>query len=517
MFPLPGGGGVPSLDPSALFLLKQQENRCDDTIGKWIQPLSQNRTLPVGNTACRHGNCTTDNRTCTEASACGPQALGYALCLRYKQGIKNDTVRAQQNCTHLTQAPDGTNNTGYCLPCELGQYCPQGTITRAYSILENKCPAGSICETPDDIDVCPASTYCPQSTFFPGNKGLTICDKPGMYCPPGTPYNLDKSPGHQSFWCPAGHYCPNSTLSLPCPVNFFCWEGSLEPQPCGDSWDLTYSISRQQCATIGTSKAPQSWEGEVFVAVFAAMLVIVCVLNRLLQYYWASALRTKLDKSVSKLNQKLIKLVATGEGNLDVIGGGTNTNANVTDSFKPFPVRDGIMFSYKDLTLTVNAGGQPKVVVDRVSGEVPAATMTAVMGPSGAGKTSFMNVLCDRAGYGITTGSLSINGKEGDRISNHRDLMGFVPQDDIVHDELTVRENLMFAAINRLPLAKDRWCRTKMICSKEQRANYIEYVDQVLDLLQIAHVQDSIVGSVEKRGISGGQRKRVNIGLELVS
>ena len=56
-----------------------------------------------------------------------------------------------------------------------------------------------------------------------------------------------------------------------------------------------------------------------------------------------------------------------------------------------------------------------------------------------------------------------------------------------------------------------------MICSKEQRANYIEYVDQVLDLLQIAHVQDSIVGSVEKRGISGGQRKRVNIGLELVS
>jgi ABC-type multidrug transport system fused ATPase/permease subunit len=172
----------------------------------------------------------------------------------------------------------------------------------------------------------------------------------------------------------------------------------LEPQPCGDSWDLTYSISRQQCATIGTSKAPQSWEGEVFVAVFAAMLVIVCVLNRLLQYYWASALRTKLDKSVSKLNQKLIKLVATGEGNLDVIGGGTNTNANVTDSFKPFPVRDGIMFSYKDLTLTVNAGGQPKVVVDRVSGEVPAATMTAVMGPSGAGKTSFMNVLCDRAG-----------------------------------------------------------------------------------------------------------------------
>ena len=49
------------------------------------------------------------------------------------------------------------------------------------------------------------------------------------------------------------------------------------------------------------------------------------------------------------------------------------------------------------------------------------------------------------------TGTLTLNGKV-DRISNHRDIMGFVPQDDVVHDDLTVRENLLYAAMLRLPI-----------------------------------------------------------------
>ena len=80
------------------------------------------------------------------------------------------------------------------------------------------------------------------------------------------------------------------------------------------------------------------------------------------------------------------------------MGGGKSSSSNSSKKGRSFPIRPGIKFTYKDLNLTVNAAGKPKVVVDRVSGEVPAATMTAVMGPSGAGKTSFMNVLCDRAG-----------------------------------------------------------------------------------------------------------------------
>jgi ABC-type multidrug transport system ATPase subunit len=75
---------------------------------------------------------------------------------------------------------------------------------------------------------------------------------------------------------------------------------------------------------------------------------------------------------------------------------------------------------------------------------------------------------------------------------------GFVPQDDIVIENLTVRQNLLYSALLRLP---------KSMNFEQKR----KIVDHTLKLLQLDHIQDSIVGSVEERGISGGQRKRVNM------
>jgi ABC-type multidrug transport system ATPase subunit len=60
----------------------------------------------------------------------------------------------------------------------------------------------------------------------------------------------------------------------------------------------------------------------------------------------------------------------------------------------------------------------------------------STLGPSGAGKTTFMNVLSGRAFYGTTEGTVKINGRDA-RILDHRHRVGFVPQDDIVHDDLT--------------------------------------------------------------------------------
>ncbi len=222
-----------------------------------------------------------------------------------------------------------------------------------------------------------------------------------------------------------------------------------------------------------------------------------------------------------------------------------------------FPSRPGVSFTFENLSLDVTlADGKVKRVLNSVSGTIEAGCLTAVMGPSGAGKTTFMNVLCDRAGYGKRKGTLLINGNE-DRFANHRDIMGFVPQEDTVHETLTVRENLYFAAAMRLPIprrplpppqgaAHQRYdaeappglpaprarCRCgtlypELCCrgtaaahvggSASGRMYYTDHVDVVLRMLQLEHIQDSQVGSVEKRGISGGQRKRVNIGLELVA
>merc|ERR1719507_2468350 len=82
--------------------------------------------------------------------------------------------------------------------------------------------------------------------------------------------------------------------------------------------------------------------------------------------------------------------------------------------------------------------------------------------------------------------------------------MGFVPQDDIVHQDLTVREQIEFSAK----------LRGKVGISADMAERITE---DVLNVMQIDHIQNSIVGGVEDRGVSGGQRKRVNIGLELAA
>lgn len=72
------------------------------------------------------------------------------------------------------------------------------------------------------------------------------------------------------------------------------------------------------------------------------------------------------------------------------------------------------------------------------------------MGGSGAGKTSLLNALCGRAFYGETTGKIYVNGHEA-RIDDHKGVTGFVPQDDIVYAELTVKECLVYSGRFKSP------------------------------------------------------------------
>ncbi|KAI4339252.1 hypothetical protein MLD38_024214 [Melastoma candidum] len=159
-----------------------------------------------------------------------------------------------------------------------------------------------------------------------------------------------------------------------------------------------------------------------------------------------------------------------------------------------------IEVSFKDLTLTLKA--KKKHLLRCVTGSLKPGRIAAVMGPSGAGKTSFLSALAGKTVGCSTTGLILINGKQ-DSIRSYKKVTGFVPQDDIVHGNLTVEENLWFSAKCRLP-------------AKMSRADKVLVVERVIDSLGLQGVRDSLVGTVEKRGISGGQRKRVNVGLEMV-
>lgn len=144
-----------------------------------------------------------------------------------------------------------------------------------------------------------------------------------------------------------------------------------------------------------------------------------------------------------------------------------------------------------------------KVLLDHVSFKALPGDMIALMGPSGAGKTTLLLTL---NGYlPPTSGQVRINGDDLYAVYDAlRGVIGYVPQDDIVHPELTVFEAVKYSAQFRLPNDYS-----------EQEIN--NRVEQTLKDLGLEGVKNLQIGKPEKKVLSGGQRKRVNIALELVT
>jgi ABC-type multidrug transport system ATPase subunit/pSer/pThr/pTyr-binding forkhead associated (FHA) protein len=129
--------------------------------------------------------------------------------------------------------------------------------------------------------------------------------------------------------------------------------------------------------------------------------------------------------------------------------------------------------------------------------EIPSKSLLAVMGPSGCGKSTLLKALNgdSPASQGrVTICGLELN-ENYDYIKTH---IGYVPQDDIVHRELSVYKSLYYAAKLRL--------------SDATNAEIDQKIDEVLASLNITHIKNNLVS-----GISGGQRKRVSIAVELLT
>ena len=127
--------------------------------------------------------------------------------------------------------------------------------------------------------------------------------------------------------------------------------------------------------------------------------------------------------------------------------------------------------------------------------------MNAILGPTGSGKSSLLDILADRKDRRGIRGTIWINGQT--RPADFKYHVGYVAQDDIVSGTLTVRENLAFSANIRLPAS---------VSAEEKTA----IVNSVIEQLGLTKCADSRVGDEHRRGISGGERRRTNIGLELV-
>jgi ABC-type multidrug transport system ATPase subunit len=174
----------------------------------------------------------------------------------------------------------------------------------------------------------------------------------------------------------------------------------------------------------------------------------------------------------------------------------------------PFAEREGKTLTWRNVNMTVEKKKNESMnILTNVWGEVPSKQTTAIMGPSGSGKTSLLNILGGRA---KSSGRVKVQADV--RLNNFivdptrldvRKEIAFVQQDDSLQVAATPRESIMFSAKLRLPRSTTKEELTAL-------------TNRMLRELGLEKCADTFVGGSLLKGISGGERKRTSVGVELV-
>jgi ABC-type multidrug transport system ATPase subunit len=175
------------------------------------------------------------------------------------------------------------------------------------------------------------------------------------------------------------------------------------------------------------------------------------------------------------------------------------------------PEREKFWFSWQDIKYSVKQGnGKSRQILHGVTGSIKSGEILAIMGGSGkntlilgAGKTTLLNVLAGRIGEGSFSGTITLDGKKRNKYTWRKDC-AYVEQDDLMHANLTVEETLNFAAKFKLP------DNTRAI-----DINHI--VNEIIMDLGLNNCRKGLIGGEKVRGVSGGERKRVSIGQEIIT
>lgn len=162
-----------------------------------------------------------------------------------------------------------------------------------------------------------------------------------------------------------------------------------------------------------------------------------------------------------------------------------------------------------------------RTILDNISGAIKPGQVMAIMGASGAGKSTFLDILARKRKMGQVSGTTLVNGREV-ADSEFREVVGFVDQEDTLMSTLTVYETVLYSALLRLP-------REMSLEAKKYRTL------ETMNELGILGIKDSRIGDSGKfviyscnkrrlmcrlqgrRSISGGEKRRVSIACELVT
>ncbi|GFP97004.1 ABC transporter g family member 28 [Phtheirospermum japonicum] len=428
------------------------------------------------------------------------------------------------------------------------------------------CPQGLTCMIPEVLVVIFVKLahwgrIAPKPTF---NVSTGLCDPYPYQLPPGKPNHscgganiwADVSRG-SSMFCSAGSYCPTNTEEIPCASGHYCRMG-LPKRHVGISvilfifynfygqvttlMERRYARSREVAvkSVKENAQAHARWLAREDAITkkaiemsrsFSRKNIVIPreqqrgaiserkeieanypPIQEIEEYRKSFEIANpEITEKKKKLNMKHIrsdtqifryaysqieKEKTQQQHNRDLTFSGVISTAVDNESRR----RPTVEIAFRDLTVRLKQ--KKKRLLRCVNGEIQPGRITALMGPSGAGKTTLLSALAGKTVGCSINGLILINGKV-ESIRSYKRIVGFVPQDDIVHGNLTVEENIWFSANCRLS-------------ADLPKADKVLVVERVIESLGLQPVRDSLVGTVEKRGISGGQRKRVNVGLELV-
>lgn len=363
--------------------------------------------------------------------------------------------------------------------------------------------------------ICPPGWYCPNNTnttLIPNKPPSPQCLLMRLreeFCPPQHPY--------EPIPCPFGKYCPSHTEMYDCPEGSWCPLGTANPRKCD----------------AGLSFCPQGAEYDRnFIGVVVILVFIAGFYGWIRVTRWRSArdARRKLAKTylhedvrqaMTRMSyffgqaQSMKRVTSTttadeeSTGLLDVHDGRINgpttpmtPGPSLAASSEPSSL-DGpatfIDIDFENIGLKLPTG---QTLLKGVTGRLVHGRLSAILGPSGAGKTTLLSLLAGKIAK--TSGIVRVNGKI-DELPRYRKLFGFVPQSDIMLPAVTVREAIAFSAKNRLPVGS------------LSAAEIADHVNNCLIALGLMEVKDTVTGDDTRKTISGGQRKRTNIGIELAA
>eukprot|EP00911_Craspedida_sp_UC1_P001161 UC1_evm1s874 len=429
------------------------------------------------------------------------QALAFLLltfCLACARGqvttISASTIRA--NCSDPLVADQTCYTTAFGTPCTAGKYCPFNRFESYADYVLLFLNDHTRRTTSDEESNSSSSAMASNSSCNFNNNTLVLeCECPyGFYCPTNT---------SAPQFCFEKFYCRTPSEIASCPRGHFCREGFVEPFAC----------SPLSICPAGSEK-PRATAALVLFAV----LVIVVGLEHLVYTRVVRIRKAKQDAEMAAYLKK------SDGGTTGTLLPGSSKPAersfsawSSTNSLVQSPRSSGDLAA---MTMTKSLSSVPGVrQLQSVNSivEVDVDTLSLHMGDTSGKDDDGLTVEFNEIGLTLpdghvimegvtekTAGVVRVNGAEVEGLQRWRQSVGYVPQEDVMHRRLTVHQNILFAARARLPAGTPAH-------EVEERVRWI------ISTLGLAHVQHSIIGDETARGISGGQRKRVNIGLELAA